>query len=208
VLERSWSASTSRHRGTSAISTIRYLGGSTTARRVEGGEPIAPGTTSGAAKYGVNPRRMWYSWKYLDDIRPFVKGPMLVKGIINPDDARICVERGYDGIIVSNHGGRALDYVPSTLEVLPEIVDAVGGKIPVLVDSGFRRGADIVKAIALGANAVCLGRAPRWGLGAFGPAGVQRLLEIIQSEFREAMARTGRTTLAALDRTAVRTNFP
>jgi (S)-2-hydroxy-acid oxidase len=98
--------------------------------------------------------------------------------------------------------------VPSTLEVLPEIVDAVGGKIPVLVDSGFRRGSDLVKAIALGANAVCLGRAPRWALGAFGPRGVQRLLEIVQAEFRDSMAKTGRTTLAALDRTAVRTDFP
>jgi len=185
----------------------RYLGGSTTPRRVEGAEPFAA-STRGAAKYRVDPRRMWYSWKYLDDIRPFVKGPMLIKGIINPEDAKVCVERGYDGIIVSNHGGRAMDYVPSTLEVLPEIVDAVGGKIPVLVDSGFRRGADIVKAIALGASAVCLGRAPRWGLGAFGPAGVQRLLEILHTEVRDAMARTGRTTLAALDRTAVRTNFP
>jgi 4-hydroxymandelate oxidase len=185
----------------------RYLGGSTTPRRVEGAEPFAA-TTRGAARYRVDPRRMWYSWKYLDDIRPFVKGPMLIKGIINPADAAICVERGYDGIIVSNHGGRAMDYVPSTLEVLPEIVDAVGGKIPVLVDSGFRRGADIVKAIALGASAVCLGRAPRWGLGAFGPAGVQRLLEILHAEVRDAMARTGRTTLAALDRTAVRTSFP
>ena len=185
----------------------RYLGGSTTPRRVEGAEPFAA-STRGAAKYRVDPRRMWYSWKYLDDIRPFVKGPMLIKGIINPEDAKVCVERGYDGIIVSNHGGRAMDYVPSTLEVLPEIVDAVGGKIPVLVDSGFRRGADIVKAIALGARAVCLGRAPRWGLGAFGPAGVQRLLEILHTEVRDAMARTGRTTLAALDRTAVRTNFP
>jgi isopentenyl diphosphate isomerase/L-lactate dehydrogenase-like FMN-dependent dehydrogenase len=185
----------------------RYLGGSTTPRRVEGAEPFAA-STRGAAKYRVDPRRMWYSWKYLDDIRPFVKGPMLIKGIINPEDAKVCVERGYDGIIVSNHGGRAMDYVPSTLEVLPEIVDAVGGKIPVLVDSGFRRGADIVKAIALGANAVCLGRAPRWGLGAFGPAGVQRLLEILHAEVRDAMARTGRATLAALDRTAVRTNFP
>jgi len=185
----------------------RYLGGSTTPRRVEGAEPFAA-STRGAAKYRVDPRRMWYSWKYLDDIRPFVKGPMLIKGIINPEDAKVCVERGYDGIIVSNHGGRAMDYVPSTLEVLPEIVDAVGGKIPVLVDSGFRRGADIVKAIALGASAVCLGRAPRWGLGAFGPAGVQRLLEILHAEVRDAMARTGRTTLAALDRTAVRTSFP
>ena len=101
-----------------------------------------------------------------------------------------------------------MDYEPSTLEVLPEIVNAVGGRIPVLIDSGFRRGSDIVKAIALGASAVCLGRAARWGLGAFGPAGVQRLLEILQAEFRRAMASTGRTTLTALDRTVVRTNFP
>src|SRR5439155_1060934 len=83
-------------------------------------------------------------------------------------------------------------YEPSTLEVLPEIVDAVRGRIPVLVDSGFRRGSDLVKAMALGASAVCLGRAPRWGLGAFGPAGVQRLLAIVQAEFRQAMAQTGR----------------
>jgi len=185
----------------------RYLGGSARARPVEGSAPVPAGAT-GAWKYRVDPRRMWYSWKYLDDIRPFVKGHMLIKGIVTAEDAKACVERGFDGIVVSNHGGRTQDYVPSTLEVLPEIVDAVGGRIPVLVDSGFRRGSDIVKAIALGANAVCLGRAARWGLGAYGPAGVQRLLEIIHTEFREAMARTGRTTLAALDRTAVRTNFP
>jgi isopentenyl diphosphate isomerase/L-lactate dehydrogenase-like FMN-dependent dehydrogenase len=156
----------------------------------------------------VSTSRLWYDWRYLDEIKRIVKGPMLVKGILTAEDARICVQRGYDGIIVSNHGGRTLDYVASTLEVLPEIVDAVGGKIPVLIDSGFRRGSDLVKAMALGASAVCLGRAARWGLGAFGPAGVQRLLEIVQSEFREAMASTGRKTLASLDRTAVRTNFP
>jgi 4-hydroxymandelate oxidase len=173
-----------------------------------GGPPNRRTATRGPAQYGADPRRFWYSWKYLDELRPFVKGQMLVKGIVTAEDARICVEKGIDGIIVSNHGGRGLDYEPSTLEVLPEIVDAVGAKVPVLVDSGFRRGSDLVKAIALGAKAVCLGRAPRWGLGAFGPAGVQRLLEIIQAEFREAMASTGCTTLAALDRTAVRTNFP
>jgi len=132
---------------------------------------------------------------------------MLIKGILTAEDAKICVEHGVDGIVVSNHGGRSLDYGPATLEVLPEIVDAVGGKIPVLVDSGFRRGSDIVKAIALGANAVCLGRASRWALGAFGPAGIQRLLEIMKAEFRQAMASTGRSSIAALDRTAVRTNF-
>jgi 4-hydroxymandelate oxidase len=168
--------------------------------------PAAPAT--GAARYRVTSGRLWYHWQYLDDIRPFVRGPLLVKGILTAEDARICVERGYDGIIVSNHGGRSMDYGPSTLEVLPEIVDAVAGRIPVLVDSGFRRGSDIVKAVALGATAVCLGRAARWGLGAFGPRGVQRLLAILKAEFREAMARTGRTTLAALDRTAVSTRFP
>jgi isopentenyl diphosphate isomerase/L-lactate dehydrogenase-like FMN-dependent dehydrogenase len=183
----------------------RNLGG--TPRRA-GGRGAAPPAASGPARYGADPRRLWYNWKYIDDIRPIVKGPMLLKGIVTAEDARLCLQHGVDGIIVSNHGGRTLDYVPSTLEVLPEIVDAVGGKIPVLVDSGFRRGSDLVKAIALGASAVCLGRAPRWALGAFGAAGVQRLLEIVQTEFREAMAKTGRTTLAALDRTAVRTNFP
>src|SRR5262249_24152297 len=180
----------------------RNLGG---APRPTGGRGTAPRPTHGPALYGVEPRRLWYSWKYLDDIRPFVKGPLLLKGIVTAEDAAMCVERGVDGIIVSNHGGRGLDYEPSTLEVLPEIVDAVRGRIPVLVDGGVRRGSDVVKALALGANAVCLGRAPRWGLGAFGPAGVQRLLEIIQAEFRQAMAQTGRTTLASLDRTAVRT---
>jgi 4-hydroxymandelate oxidase len=185
----------------------RNLGGNPRATGGRGAAPRAK-AASGPGQYGADPRRLWYNWKYLDDIRPFIKGPMLVKGIVTAEDAKICVQRGYDGIVVSNHGGRTLDYVPSTLEVLPEIVDAVGGKIPVLIDSGFRRGSDLVKAIALGASAVCLGRAPRWGLGAFGAAGVQRLLEIIQAEFREAMARMGRTTIAALDRTAVRTNFP
>ena len=96
---------------------------------------------------------------------------MLVKGILTAEDALLCLEHGAQGIIVSNHGGRSLDYGPSTLEVLPEIVDAVRGRVPVLVDSGFRRGADVMKALALGANAVCLGRATRWGLGAFGIAG-------------------------------------
>jgi (S)-2-hydroxy-acid oxidase len=157
--------------------------------------------------YRVNPRRLWYHWKYLDDIRPFVKGPMIIKGILTAEDARLCLEHGADGIIVSNHGGRSMDYGPSSLEALPEVVEAVAGKIPVLIDSGFRRGSDVVKAIALGADAVCLGRAPRWGLGAFGPRGVQRLLEILQTEFREAMAKTGCTTLAALDRTVIKTNF-
>jgi isopentenyl diphosphate isomerase/L-lactate dehydrogenase-like FMN-dependent dehydrogenase len=133
---------------------------------------------------------------------------MLAKGVLTARDARLCIEHGLDGIIVSNHGGRALDYSPSSLEVLPEIVDAVGGKVPVLIDGGFRRGSDILKALALGASAVCLGRVPRWGLGSFGAPGVQRVLEIMQTELVLAMAHTGRPSLASIDRTLVRTDFP
>ena len=115
---------------------------------------------------------------------------------------------GWDGIIVSNHGGRSNDYTPSTLEVLTEIVDAVQGRVPVLIDSGFRRGSDVLKALALGAKAVCLGRSPRYGLAAYGPAGAKRVLEIVQNELISAMAATGCATLASIDRSLVRTEFP
>ena len=148
------------------------------------------------------------SWDDLSVLRDMWPGKLLVKGILTPRDAERAIAHGADGIIVSNHGGRNFDSSMAPIEALAPIVDAVGSRTTVIVDSGFRRGSDLVKAIALGANAVCLGRAPRWGLGAFGPAGVQRLLEIIQLEFREAMAKTGRATLASLDRTAVKTNFP
>jgi isopentenyl diphosphate isomerase/L-lactate dehydrogenase-like FMN-dependent dehydrogenase len=158
--------------------------------------------------YHIRYDRLWYNWPFIEKIRPYIKVPFLAKGIITPEDARLCVESGLDGIIVSNHGGRSMDYGTSTLEVLPEIVDAVSGRIPVLIDSGFRRGTDVLKALALGAKAVCLGRVPRWGLASFGDAGVQRVLEIVQAELLLAMAHTGRPSLDSIDRTLVRTNFP
>jgi isopentenyl diphosphate isomerase/L-lactate dehydrogenase-like FMN-dependent dehydrogenase len=134
---------------------------------------------------------------------------MLLKGIMTAEDAKLCVEHGINGIIVSNHGGRSMDYGPSTLEVLPEIVAAVNGRIPVIVDSGFRRGSDVLKALALGANAVMLGRTTRWALGAFGPLGVQRLLnDIIFPELVQAAATAGRTTIASIDRSIVKTQWP
>jgi isopentenyl diphosphate isomerase/L-lactate dehydrogenase-like FMN-dependent dehydrogenase len=158
--------------------------------------------------YRLAEYRLWYTWKYFNDIRPLVKVPLLAKGVNTAEDAKLCLEHGLDGVYVSNHGGRSLDYGPSTLEVLPEIVDAVGGKAAILFDSGVRRGADALKALALGANAVCLGRVPRWGLGAYGAQGVQRILEIVQAELAQAMAYTGRPTVASIDRTVVRTDFP
>ena len=158
--------------------------------------------------YRIPERRLWYHWKYFDQIREMIKVPMIAKGILTAEDARLCLEHGLDGIYVSNHGGRGLDYSPSTLEVLPEVVDAVAGRVPVIFDSGVRRGADVLKALALGATAVCLGRVPRWGLGAYGAIGVQRIVEIMQAEFVQAMAATGRTSLASIDRSLVRTDFP
>jgi len=163
----------------------------------------------GPQAYRVNAGRLWYSWQYMDQVRKFIKVPVVAKGIVTPEDARLCVEHGFDGIVVSNHGGRSMDYGPSTLEVLPEIVAAVNGKIAVMIDSGFRRGSDILKALALGADAVWLGRATRWALGAFGPAGVQRLLDdIIFKELVDAAAATGRTSLASIDASIVKQNWP
>jgi 4-hydroxymandelate oxidase len=157
--------------------------------------------------YYINGQTPYLSWELVDQLRGMAKAPFLLKGILTAEDAVMAVERGVDAIVVSNHGGRYLDYAPSSLEVLPEICDAVKGRIPVLVDSGFRRGSDIFKALALGAKAVCLGRVPRWGLGAYGAPGVQRVLEILQAELMLTMAHAGRPTLASIDRTAVRTRF-
>jgi 4-hydroxymandelate oxidase len=172
-----------------------------------GGGP-APGTPlTGPARYRLGTGRLWYTWQYLDDIRKLIKVPMLVKGILTAEDARLCVEHGIDGIIVSNHGGRSMDYGPSTLEVLAEVVDAVNGKVPIITDSGYRRGTDILKGLALGAQAVMLGRTTRWALGAFGAPGVQKLLEMLQTELVEATAAAGRSTLKSIDRSLVKTNF-
>jgi 4-hydroxymandelate oxidase len=167
-----------------------------------------PGGDETSNPYQIRYDRIWYNWGFFDKLRPYVKVPMLAKGILTAEDAKLCVEHGLDGIVVSNHGGRSMDYGSSTLEVLPEIVDAVQGRIPVLIDGGFRRGTDVLMALALGAKAVCVGRVPRWGLAAFGDPGVQRVMEIMQGELALAMAYTGRPTLASIDRTLVRTDFP
>ena len=171
--------------------------------------PGAAGGRRGAAAYRVGGGRLWYNWEYLDQVRKFIKTPVILKGIVTAEDAKLCVERGFNGIVVSNHGGRSMDYGPSTLEALPEIVAAVNGKIPIMIDSGFRRGSDVLKALALGADAVWLGRSARWALGAFGPVGVERLLtEIIFKELVEATAATGKTTLASIDTSIIKQNWP
>ena len=180
---------------------VRHLGGAP--RQVS--RPTRPNP---ANPYRVGAGRLWYEWKLFDDLRPMCEVPMLAKGILTGDGAKKCLEHGVDGIIVSNHGGRALDYGPSSLEVLEEVVKAVNGRVPVLIDSGFRRGSDALKALALGADAVCFGRASRWGLGAFGEPGAQKVIEILNAELKHAMAVAGCASIAEINRSIVQTNFP
>jgi isopentenyl diphosphate isomerase/L-lactate dehydrogenase-like FMN-dependent dehydrogenase len=143
-------------------------------------------------------------WRFLDELVAYAKRPVLVKGILTPEDAALCLEHGAAGIVVSNHGGRYLDGDPATIEVLGEIVGAVQGKAPVLIDGGFRRGTDVLKALALGARAVLVGRPPLWGLGAFGAQGVQKVLELLRNELAMAMALSGRPNIASIDRSLIR----
>jgi isopentenyl diphosphate isomerase/L-lactate dehydrogenase-like FMN-dependent dehydrogenase len=144
------------------------------------------------------------TWEFVKRLRDVVRTKIVLKGILAPEDARLAVLNGIDAIVVSNHGGRAEDGSGSTIEALPEIVEAVAGRMPVLIDSGFRRGTDIVKALAMGARAVCIGRPYLWGLGAFGQPGVERVLEILRAETRAAMQQLGAPSVKDLTPAMVR----
>jgi 4-hydroxymandelate oxidase len=144
-------------------------------------------------------------WEFADKIRKFWKGKFIIKGIDTREDARLSIEHGLDGILVSNHGGRATETLRATIEALPEVVAEVKGRIPVFVDGGFRRGTDVFKALALGATAVGIGRPMLWGLGAFGQAGVDRVLEILQGELKLVMGNCGTRTVADITRAYVET---
>jgi 4-hydroxymandelate oxidase len=148
---------------------------------------------------------MLLDWGNVDRIRDATSMKLLIKGILTREDARLCVEHGVDGIIVSNHGGRAIDTGLSTIEALGPIVEEVGGEIPVLIDSGFRRGTDIFKALALGADAVCIGRPYVWGLAAFGQEGVEAVLELMRREFELVMKGMGTRDLKSITPEYVRT---
>lgn len=143
------------------------------------------------------------TWDYVDWMLSLTKLPIILKGILSPEDARLAVQRGAHGVIVSNHGARNLDTMPSTLEALPGVVKAVDGKIPVLFDGGIRRGTDIFKALALGAKAAFIGRPYIYGLAVNGSAGVARVIEILLEELRVAMSICGRPTLASVDKSVL-----
>jgi L-lactate dehydrogenase (cytochrome) len=169
------------------------------------GAPGAPRTDivtlGGVANRQVDPS---VAWADLAWFRSLWSGPLVLKGVLTGADARRAAEHGVDGLIVSNHGGRQLDGAPASVEALPEIADAVGDRVEIFLDGGVRRGADVVRALALGARAVMVGRPYLYGLGAGGAAGVRRALDILAGEVDHALALVGVPRVGELDRTVVR----
>jgi 4-hydroxymandelate oxidase len=177
-------------------------------RQVRARFALPPGVTApymtqlGAGALAVSdPRRgVAVTWKDVEWLRSIARVPLLLKGIITGDDAERGIAAGAQGIIVSNHGARNLDTLPATIDALPEVADRIGGRVPILVDGGVRRGTDVLKAVALGATAVLIGRPYCYGLSVGGAAGVQRVIDILRTELEMALQLTGRRTLAELDR--------
>jgi len=154
---------------------------------------------SGLAAYVSEMLDPSLSWNDLAWLREQTKLPLLLKGLVRADDAIMAVQHGVDGVIVSNHGGRQLDTAPATIQALPHVVQAVAGAIPVFVDGGVRRGTDVIKAIALGAQAVLIGRPILWGLASDGENGAYRVLELLKAEFDLAMALCGARNINEID---------
>ena len=154
-------------------------------------KPMYEGTGSVSADWDMSAM----TWDYIDRLRDFTSMKIAVKGVVTAEDAESCVARGVDAVYVSNHGGRAEDSGWGAIESLPEVVAAVDGRAPVIIDSGFRRGTDIFKALALGADAVCIGRAYIWGLAAFGQPGVEKVIDMLNAELRMVMGQMGARTV-------------
>lgn len=160
----------------------------------------------GALKFTSKQFAKDLDWENIYTIRKYWPGRLIIKGILNAEDARLACAAGADGIVVTNHGGRQLDGSPSSLEVLPSIVDAISGKLTILLDSGIRRGSDIAKAIALGADAVLVGRATLYGVALGGQEGADYALTLLGEQLHNTMALLGRPTLAMLDHSCLQYN--
>jgi 4-hydroxymandelate oxidase len=152
---------------------------------------------------GITVNNPSMTWDFVRRLKEMTRMKLVVKGIVTREDAQLCREYGVDGIIVSNHGGRAEESARSTIDCLPEVLDGAGTKISVLIDGGFRRGTDVFKALALGARAVCVGRPYLWGLGAFGQPGVERVLDILRAELELVMKQCGARSIAEVGRSLV-----
>jgi 4-hydroxymandelate oxidase len=151
----------------------------------------------------MSPKRVVVTWKDVEWLRSICGIPLLLKGILTAEDAATAVDAGASGIIVSNHGARNLDTLPATIEVLPEIADQVGERLPLLVDGGVRRGTDVLKALALGAQAVLIGRPYLYGLAVGGAQGVRRVIDLLNHEFQMALSLTGRSSIQSVDRSVL-----
>jgi 4-hydroxymandelate oxidase len=149
----------------------------------------------------INPPNL--DWAFVDRLRKLTKMKLILKGIEAGEDAKLAVEHGIDGVLVSNHGGRAMETLRGTIDELPEVIAAVGGRIPVFLDGGIRRGTDIYKALALGAAGVGIGRAYLWGLGAFGQPGVERVVNILKAELALAMRQCGATSIQSISQSSL-----
>ena len=196
--------------GRNSETYLRTRGNVETCRACHAGRQPGPTTAErpmfkGIDMTGATATNPAMDWAFVDRVRSFWKGKFIIKGIDGREDARLAVEHGLDGILVSNHGGRSTETGRSTIEALPEVVAEVGGRVPVFVDGGVRRGTDVFKALALGATAVGVGRPYIWGLGAFGQAGVDRVIEILQAELKLAMGNCGTRTVADITRAYVAT---
>ncbi len=172
------------------------------------GEPFGSITQSrpmfdGLDMKGVTINSPAFTWENVDRLKKATRMKLILKGIETREDARLCVEHGVDGILVSNHGGRATETYRATIECLPEVLDGVAGRIPVLVDGGIRRGTDVYKALAFGAKAVGIGRPYIWGLSAFGQAGVEKVIDILNREFDLTMRQCGARSIAEISRSTV-----
>ncbi len=178
-----------------------------------GGKPLTFGNLEKAVPEARNPGafRHWVdaqfdpsvTWDDIAWVRENWTGRLVVKGVLDPEDARRAVEVGVDGVVVSNHGGRQLDSVPSTVRALPDVVEAIGGNAEVLVDGGVRTGLDVVKMVALGAKAVLVGRAWAWAVTARGEAGVRHVLAILKADIDVALGLTGHSSIGEIDRSAL-----
>jgi L-lactate dehydrogenase (cytochrome) len=178
-----------------------------------GGKPLTFGNLENAVPGASTPDafKEWVdsqfdpsvTWDDIAWVREHWDGKLIVKGVLDAEDARRAVQAGVDGIVVSNHGGRQLDSVPSTVRALPQIVEAVGGEAEVLADGGVRTGLDVVKMLALGARAVLMGRAWAWAVAAQGETGVRRMLKVVKADIDVALALTGNNSVTELDRSAL-----
>jgi dihydroorotate dehydrogenase len=177
----------------------RNLGGRGAGRGRGGAAAPPAAAAAGPARYRLQPGRLWYTWQYLDEVRRMLKVPLLVKGILTAEDAVMCVEHGVDGIIVSNHGGRQLDGAVTPLRVLPGIAAEAGG-MTVMMDSGVRRGTDVLKALALGAQFVFIGRPFLYAAAVAGEPGVRHAFKLLQDEIDRDMALLGIKALTEMRR--------